>query len=1017
MTKTLDEIRRLFGEGSVAGLSDGQLLERFVMSGDGEAFAAIVARHGGLVLSACRSALGSGGDAAAEDAFQATFLVLVRRAGSFPLQGSLAGWLYRVARRVSRQARIEAARRRSRERARAVRGAVEPPHDPARDEIRRLIHQELAELPERYRAPIVLCDLEGLTRDEAAEALGCPPGTVAGRLARARERLRGRLARRGVTSPSALALMMAPSIDERTRLFRVTTRAALAAGRGEAVATAVARLAAQGAPRMLRLRPPAALMFLTALAALGVAMTALAFRAAGGSHSTPPTTPGSKVAPIPGNQAGAQTPIDPNDPATADLFAGRVVDVEGKPISGAEIYLVPQSPAPTGAGEVRAVTEGDGRFQFSAKDMTFTSLDGLPARRPGLLIATAEGYGPDWIQTWGQTNSSFVSHLDPVKGAEWTLTLPRDDVPIRGRLLDPEGLPLAGATVTLTGLNVPRKRDLDAHLEKMKSPASLFAMADYDRSLYEPDVLPGVTAEFVTDADGRFRLDGLGRERLAALEIRGSGAVDTSIEVMTREAPEVRVRWIGATEDTVIHGADFTLTLKPGRTVTGMVRDRTTGEPLADVWVGPRLASIAGLKTGRYPISTDEQGRFAIPGISPDLKEFDILAVPKPGQPYFLAKASVNDAGEAVVDCPRGIPFRLSLRDEAGRPVEAEVSYSAIQQNELFYRTFRDISTQAGTPLSRAARQADGSYLGVALPGPGVVLAETPRKAGYRPAHVDPKAFFAPGRTDWTAQDLITTYGNHDTLSVATFFGGAWVDQHDYAAIVLINPEEGAKPLELSATVAPDRPRQVTLLDPEGRPVVGAQSTGLTYHPWDSEPRLRAATFPIAGLHPDRARRITFVKEDRKLIGFLLARGDADAPYTVHMQPWATVTGRIVDERGRPLRAAGPPGKSMSRAGLSSGTKREFAAHDDPEAGIFPSIGADEHGRFRVDRLVPGLSYSADVYVDAGRPGGTAFEGLKLAPGEVRDLGDIQVMPPAASDAGPRPTVTPPNPGAPGHRR
>src|SRR5690349_4987555 len=106
MTKAPDEIRRLFGEGTVAGLSDAQLLERYAARGDGEAFAAIVARHGAMVLAACRSALGPRDDAEAEDAFQATFLVLVRRAGSFPLHGSLAGWLYRVARRVARRARI-----------------------------------------------------------------------------------------------------------------------------------------------------------------------------------------------------------------------------------------------------------------------------------------------------------------------------------------------------------------------------------------------------------------------------------------------------------------------------------------------------------------------------------------------------------------------------------------------------------------------------------------------------------------------------------------------------------------------------------------------------------------------------------------------------------------------------------------------------------------------------------------------------------------------------------------------
>ncbi len=125
MTKALDEIRRLFTEGTLASLSDAQLLERFAAGRDGEAFAAIVVRHGTMVLSVCQSALGPRDTSDAEDAFQATFLVLVRRAGTFPVHGSLAGWLYRVARRVARQARVEAARRRTRERAIAGRGEEE----------------------------------------------------------------------------------------------------------------------------------------------------------------------------------------------------------------------------------------------------------------------------------------------------------------------------------------------------------------------------------------------------------------------------------------------------------------------------------------------------------------------------------------------------------------------------------------------------------------------------------------------------------------------------------------------------------------------------------------------------------------------------------------------------------------------------------------------------------------------------------------------------------------------------
>ena len=253
MRKALDDIRRVFTEGTLAGLSDGELLERFAARGDGEAFAAIVARHGAMVLSVCRSTLGLRDASDAEDAFQATFLVLVRRAGSFPLHGSLAGWLYRVARRVARQARIEASRRRTRERAAAGSREDGRPQDPDLGELCRLVHQELAHLPERYRIPILLCDLHGLTRDQAAEAIGCPPGTVAGRLARAREQLRDRLARRGVDLSSAWPAAMAISREDLLRLFQRATHAGVSAAHGEGVAkTAAALLAARFVARLAR---------------------------------------------------------------------------------------------------------------------------------------------------------------------------------------------------------------------------------------------------------------------------------------------------------------------------------------------------------------------------------------------------------------------------------------------------------------------------------------------------------------------------------------------------------------------------------------------------------------------------------------------------------------------------------------------------------------------------------------------------------------------------------------------
>ena len=200
---------RLFGEGTLAGQSDAELADRFATTRDPDAFAAIVARHGPMVMAVCRGQLGYSADA--DDAFQATFLVFMNRAGSFSVGPSLGGWLYRVARRVGRQVRLADARRRRRELAAGFKSEPGVEDLPERSEIIRLIRQEIDRLPERYRSPIMLCDLQGLTREEAAGLLGWPPGTVGGRLARARQQLRERLEQR------ALAVVALPMFSARAR--------------------------------------------------------------------------------------------------------------------------------------------------------------------------------------------------------------------------------------------------------------------------------------------------------------------------------------------------------------------------------------------------------------------------------------------------------------------------------------------------------------------------------------------------------------------------------------------------------------------------------------------------------------------------------------------------------------------------------------------------------------------------------------------------------------------------------
>jgi len=191
----LDSLNTLCLIGVVGDLSDGELLRRFMTARDRSAqaaFAVLVDRHGPMVFRTVRHVLGNAHDA--DDAFQATFLLLARKAGSVRKAESVAGWLHGAARRIAVRARSAEGRRRNYER-RVAKGASEP--ERVRSESWPELHEEISRLPRHYREPIVLCYLEGLTTEATARRLGCPQGTVMSRLSRARERLHARLTQRG----------------------------------------------------------------------------------------------------------------------------------------------------------------------------------------------------------------------------------------------------------------------------------------------------------------------------------------------------------------------------------------------------------------------------------------------------------------------------------------------------------------------------------------------------------------------------------------------------------------------------------------------------------------------------------------------------------------------------------------------------------------------------------------------------------------------------------------------------
>src|SRR5579884_261587 len=205
LTAVIQRLRHLASAAEIMQAADRQLVQQFADSRDEQAFAELVRRHGPLVFQVCRRVLSHHQDA--EDAFQVTFLVLARRAGAIRKQDSLAAWLYGVAYRTALKIKTTAAMRRTRQPRSEPRPTSEPVAEAALRELQSALDAETTRLPDKLRAPFILCCLENRTKSEAARELGWKEGTVSGRLAQARAQLRQRLASRGIELSIALAAL------------------------------------------------------------------------------------------------------------------------------------------------------------------------------------------------------------------------------------------------------------------------------------------------------------------------------------------------------------------------------------------------------------------------------------------------------------------------------------------------------------------------------------------------------------------------------------------------------------------------------------------------------------------------------------------------------------------------------------------------------------------------------------------------------------------------------------------
>ena len=879
-----------------SAVSDRELLRRFAERNDQAAFTALVRRHTGMVFGVCRRVLPTVQDA--EDACQATFVVLAGKARSGHWQPSVSNWLYATARKIAKNARVAAERRARREDRAGVLRAIEPLDRMTGRELIAVLDEELDKLPPRYREPIVLCYLEGLTRDEAGVRLGVPLTTLKIRLERGRKKLSDALLRRGWALGAGALTLAATSAAGASPPRLIQAVLASVSGRTPA---AVAELAKGVAMNGILNKSVLAVLLLVGAAALGI-----------GLGSVTPTAAG----PLPDKNPPKVAPKPP-DAAKDTTVSGRVLDPDGKPVAGARLHLTPAFGYLHEAySSAESVTTGpDGRFAFPEKK----------DRDHGIIVAaTAPNFGVGWVRI----------KSDEQRG-DLTLQLVTDDTPITGQVVNLEGKPVPGATLRVMQINAAPNEDLGPWLEAVtgKKGTSLeLAQKHVPRYTIAP------SRTITTDAQGRFQLTGIGPNRLIRVQLDGPTIVSEILHMRTQSGKNIEVtdhegntKYNERRMVTTFYPANFRHTAAPSRPIIGVVRDKDTKKPLAGVTIRSYARATGA---GSFQIldivrtTTDAEGRYRLTGMAKG-EGYKIAAIPTRDQPYVIGNRDVPEGpglDPVTVDfeMKRGVWIEGKITDKAtGKSVKTALEYFSMYSNPNL-QDYRGFDGTIIMDRDGAGVKDDGTYRIVGLPGPGLIAVYT--NGPY---------LRAPTRDD----EFGTTEQRLSTAPYHLMFTS------NYGALARIDPAKGVDSIKCDVTLDPGWAFKGTVVGPDGKPLTRARSLGVTRSRWYDRERMKTPEFTVEAFHPRHRRDVLFQYPETGLIGIAEPPKENGGTITVRMIPGATVRGRLVDADGKP------------RAGVELETR--FRRKGESYWAEFSEehVKTDQEGRFQIESLIPGFEF------------------------------------------------------------
>lgn len=961
--------------------TDGELLRAFLDATDRDAFEKIVRRHGPTVLRVCRRTLGCASDA--DDAFQATFLLLARRPASIRKRESLAGWLYGVAYRMATDIRRAADRRRKHEQKAKVAQSADPALTAAWREIQSVLEEEIANLPDTYREPFVLCCLENLSTSEVATRLRRDETVVRNRLSRARKMLARQLAERGVSLTAALATaaicsgstLASVSRELLSSSVKIAEQAGVGQMAGGEVSARILSIVNGWNKAMISTKTKVSLLlFLTA----GIVSTLVGL---GASSSQSAQLPAKEPTTTTAMKAKSETKEVQSPESGPIEIRGRVLDPEGKPVGGSTVAVL------TGEKEQTAVqtTGPDGQFKLMAKR-------DYPKQRISVM-ATAKGYGHDWM------------HLDlGVKADEIVLRLTKDDLAITGRIVGLEGKPVAVATVRVVkiakAIEAPpgasrqanEMSKLSAEVgkknEKLLQPAhnalsswvkdNVKWLTDHayaqEMGLSELTPPASVAAPVITDKEGRFRLAGLGigRDRALILDVSGPGIERRLIWVVTlHPSPKELANVVG------LYGPSFEHQVGPAKPAVGTVSDRATGKPLAGIRVVgsvPRMGYAQGLEVDAI---TDKDGHYRLDGL-PKADNYLVTVDSLPGLSYLPQEKTLADTeglkplqANFALDHGTLIEGRF-LDKQTGKPIQGEVMYFPLPGNKQFSELVR---THMGLAIRHSHRTgADGSFKLLVFPGPGAVCASGDIDT-YLLASVEEK-------------DAKAGIGDQITFSWEDEnFGMMEVRGHAYKVI-----QPGVSPESLKLDLSLERGRTITgTCTADGKPVAGVRAVEFSrYGAYDLPIKVTlmeksTGMFTAVGLDPRRQNLMIFYQEKEGLVGAVEPKGDEKDPVEVRLSRWATASGRILGPDGKPV--VGETVQVYCRD-VSRQDLRELLSGP-----LAKPIITDKDGRFRVEGLVPGYQFVVHanfVPKKDSDPISYDFDVGSFKSGEIKDLGNLK---------------------------